>query len=121
MVSNANVHQLTVCPFLSVSRLAMAMASVYSVLPKITLRAFLCMDSKRSSRYDSSTAQMGEAYLMTDLTKLQSTSTNSSQFNPAFSREHKVYSRFRALLCMWSQCSFQVTCTSCDIITPNSL
>ena len=48
-----------------------AYASAYSVLPKIILRAFLCMDSKRYSIYDGSVAQTGEAYSMIDLTKLQ--------------------------------------------------
>ena len=34
---------------LTVSRLAMAMASAFSVLPKGIFKTFLCMDSKRSS------------------------------------------------------------------------
>ena len=56
------------------------------------------MDSKRSSRYDGNAALMVEAYSMTLM---------------------YAYSRFRALLFMCSQCSFQVR--SCDSITPNSL
>jgi len=102
------------------STLALAMASAHSILPKIILRAFLCMDSKRSSRYAGNTAQTGEAQSMIDLTKLQYTSTKSAQFNPAFLRERKAYSRSRALLYTWSQCSFQNR--ACEImINPNNL